>query len=100
MNLALKGIVGVGAMSILAQAAGNTADQTTYMNDAQSLIGQWATKAQDSSGLPLLLEYDIEGQWSLKYNALYDHIVGLNLIPTSLSQEEATWYQSQAGRSA
>jgi hypothetical protein len=95
VNLALKGIVGVGAMSVLAGAAGNTADQTSYLSQAQSLISQWATKAQDSGGQHLLLEYDIEGQWSLKYNALYDRILGLNLIPSSIITEESSWYTSQ-----
>lgn len=96
VNLALKGIVGVGAMSILAAAAGNTADQQSYLTQAQTLIGEWAVKAQDSSGQHLLLEYDIEGQWSLKYNALYDRVLGLNLVPAAILSEEATWYTSQA----
>src|SRR5262249_38338802 len=96
VNLALKGIVGVGAMSILAGAAGNTADQHSYLSQAQSLAGQWATKAQDGSGHHLLLEYDVQGQWSLKYNALYDRLLGLNLVPASVLAEEASWYASQA----
>ncbi len=96
VNLALKGIIGVGAMSILGAAAGNTADQASYLTQAQTLIGQWATKAQDSSGQHLLLEYDVEGQWSLKYNALYDRILGLNLVPAAVLTEEAKWYSSQA----
>jgi len=96
VNLALKGIVGVGAMSILASAAGNVADQAGYLSDAQTLIGQWATKAQDSSGQHLLLEYDVQGQWSLKYNALYDRILGLNLVPAAIRAEESSWYASQA----
>jgi hypothetical protein len=96
VNLALKGIVGVGAMSILAGAAGNTSDQQSYKSQAQTLIGQWATKAQDSSGHHLLLEYDIQGQWSLKYNAFYDRALGLNLVPATVLSEEASWYASQA----
>ena len=96
INLALKGIVGVGAFSILAGAAGNTADATSYKTQAQSLAAQWATKAQDSGGKHLLLEYDVQGQWSLKYNALYDRVLGLNLVPASVLTEEATWYASQA----
>ena len=96
VNLALKGIVGVGAMSILAGAAGNTADQKSYLSQAQTLIGQWEIKAQDGSGKHLLLEYDVQGQWSLKYNALYDRVLGLNLVPAAILAEEASWYSSQA----
>jgi hypothetical protein len=96
VNLALKGIVGVGAMSILAGAAGNTADQMSYLGQAQTLIAGWATKAQDTSGKHLLLEYDVEGQWSLKYNAFYDRVLGLNLVPPAILAEETAWYASQA----
>ncbi|HEX3776988.1 MAG TPA: DUF4965 domain-containing protein [Polyangiaceae bacterium] len=96
VNLALKGIVGVGAMSILAGAAGNSADAASYGSQARALAAQWATKAQDSSGMHLLLEYDKPGTWSLKYNALYDKILGLNLVPSAISNEEAAWYASQA----
>jgi hypothetical protein len=96
VNLALKGIVGVGAMSILSGFAGDGAAQKSYLAQAQSLIGSWATMAQDGSGEHLLLEYDVMGQWSLKYNALYDRILGLNLIPAAVMQEETSWYASQA----
>jgi hypothetical protein len=96
VNLALKGIVGVGAMSILAGAAGNTNDQQSYRSQAQTLIAQWATKAQDGSGHHLLLEYDVQGQWSLKYNAFYDRALGLDLVPAAILAEEASWYASQA----
>jgi Domain of unknown function (DUF4965)/Domain of unknown function (DUF1793)/Domain of unknown function (DUF5127) len=96
VNLALKGIVGVGAMSILAGFAGNAPDQASYLAEAKTLAAQWATKAQDTSGKHLLLEYDKPGTWSLKYNALYDKILGLNLVSTEILNEEAAWYASQA----
>ena len=96
VNLALKGIVGVGAMSQLADLAGNAADAQSYGAQAKLLAGQWTTKAQDASGKHLLLEYDKPGTWSLKYNALFDRVLGLGLVPTSVLTEEAAWYASQA----
>jgi glutaminase A-like protein/uncharacterized protein DUF5127/uncharacterized protein DUF4964 len=96
VNLALKGIVGVGAMSVLATFAGNTADQQSYAAQAKTLAGRWATMAQDASGKHLLLEYDKPGTWSLKYNALFDRVLGLGLVPASILAEEAAWYRSQA----
>jgi Domain of unknown function (DUF4965)/Domain of unknown function (DUF1793) len=106
VNLALKGIVGIGAMSLLAEAAGNTTDQQSYLGQAQTFIATWATKAQATSNQHLLLVYDegqdagfsmpVQSTWSLKYNALYDRILGLNLIPASVLAEEASWYASQA----
>ncbi|HEY2515172.1 MAG TPA: DUF4965 domain-containing protein [Polyangiaceae bacterium] len=96
-NLALKGIVGVGAMGVLAQAAGNSADAASYASQAQSLIAKWAALAEDDGGAAhTLLEYDQSGTWSLKYNALYDRILGLGLVPASVIQQETAWYASKA----
>jgi hypothetical protein len=97
-NLALKGILGVGAMSILAKAAGNTADAQSYLTHAQTLIAQWATKAKDGAAAHLLLEYDQPGTWSLKYNAFYDKVLKLNLVPPAVLANEAAWYGSKANQ--
>ena len=94
-NLALKGILGVGAMGQIADFAGNTTDARYYSGQASSLIGQWATKSQDSSNQHLKLAYDQDGTWSLKYNAFPDKLLGLNLLTTGILQEEAAWYSGK-----
>lgn len=99
-NLALKGIIAIGAMGIIARAAGNSADQSTYSSAAASLIGQWAQLGQDASQAHLDIAYTESdtaqntgaGTYSLKYNAFPDRLLGLKLIPTSVLQEEAGWY--------
>jgi len=107
-NLALKGIIGVAAMgNIIAPLAGHTDDAQHYSSTAQDYIRQWATMAQDPSGKHLMLTYtetnqqgttgptDGTGTWSLKYNAYPDKVLGTNLVPDSVLQEEATWYETQ-----
>lgn len=99
-NLALKGILAIGAMGLIAKAAGKTTDQTSYSNTASSLITQWAQLGQDASQAHLDIAYTEAdtnsgtgaGTYSLKYNAFPDRTLGLNLIPTSVLQEEAAWY--------
>jgi hypothetical protein len=99
-NLALKGIIGIGAMGIIAQAAGNGTDHQFYSSTAANLIGQWASLGQDASQSHLDIAYTETdtaqgtgaGTYSLKYNAFPDHLLGLNLIPASVLQEEAGWY--------
>lgn len=97
VNLALKGILGIGAMSLIAGAAGETADQARYMSVARGYISQWVTKGLDSSGTHMKLAYDQDGTWSLKYNGSPDRILGLGLVPLGVATMEAAWYQSQAG---
>jgi hypothetical protein len=99
VNLALKGILGVGAMSIIANAAGNANDKQAYLNTAKGFIPQWVTKGTDQAG-NLRLKYDAPGTWSLKYNAFYDGVLGLNLVPADVLMKEAALYKTQAAQYA
>jgi hypothetical protein len=97
VNLALKGIVAIGAMSIVAQFAGNSADQASYYSTARSYASQWVSKGEDPSSPYLDLAYGDTGTWSLKYNGFPDKLLGLGLVPTGIETQEASWYQSNAG---
>jgi hypothetical protein len=96
VNLALKGIIGIGAMSRIATMAGQPADSAAYLAKARDYIGQWQTKATDSTGKHLKLAYDQDGTWSLKYNGYADAVLGLGLVPKAVAQKEADWYVSRA----
>jgi hypothetical protein len=96
VNLALKGIVGIGAMSRIASAAGQTADAAHYLAIARDYIGRWSQMAVDSSGDHLKLAYDQDGTWSQKYNGYADRVLGLHLVSDSVVAEEAAWYLSRA----
>ncbi len=57
VNLALKGILGVGAMGQVASYAGSTADAAKYGGAARTMIGQWARRAQSGTGPHLTMQY-------------------------------------------
>jgi hypothetical protein len=102
-NLALKGIIALGAMSRIAGAAGNRADQQFYASTASRLIKQWQQFSQDPTQAHLDIAYSEfdtatdtgAGSYSLKYNAFPDTLLDLNLIPSAVAAEEAAWYQQQ-----
>jgi hypothetical protein len=96
-NLALKGIVGIGAMGVVSSVAGNTADAAHYTTLARSYISRWTSLAEDSSGGHLKLAYDQDGTWSLKYNGFPDRLLGLELVPVGTAAREAAWYSAHAG---
>ena len=98
VNLALKGILAIGAMAQIAKAAGNAADTASYRSTASSYISQWVTKAQDTGSNHLKLAYDQPGTWSLKYNGYPDALLGLRLIPDSVARQEAAWYLTQTNQ--
>ncbi len=92
VNLALKGIIGLGAMSQISTAAGNAADSASYLSTAQSYISQWAVKAQDTTNTNLKLAYDQPDTWSLKYNGYPDTLLGTGLVTTVVAAREGNWY--------
>jgi hypothetical protein len=87
-NLALKGIIAIGAMAKLAT---NASDAAHYHGIASDYIGQWRGKAMDAAG-QLKLAYDMPGTWSLKYNGYADALLGLNLVPAAVTASEGSWY--------
>ncbi|WP_233533845.1 DUF5127 domain-containing protein [Kitasatospora sp. SolWspMP-SS2h] len=96
-NLALKGIVGIGAMGVVATATGNSADAARYSALARSFVSRWTSLSEDSSGSHLKLAYDQDGTWSLKYNGFPDRLLGLDLVPVGTAAREAAWYAAHAG---
>jgi hypothetical protein len=97
-NLALKGILAIGAMGQISTAAGNAADAARYRATAGTYSSQWVAKARDSTKDHLKLAYDQPGTWSLKYNGYPDRLLGLNLVASAVAQEEADWYLTQVNQ--
>lgn len=108
VNLALKGIEAVGAMSQISAYAGKPDQSTHYRTRAEQMIKTWAKLGQNSDGTHLLLQYreaanpqspdttaEPDSYWSLKYNGYPDKLLSLNLIPKSILAEEAAWYRTQ-----
>ncbi|WP_249227901.1 glutaminase domain-containing protein [Kutzneria sp. CA-103260] len=95
-NLALKGIVGIGAMSLISRFLGNAGEADHYLSVARSYISQWFDLAQDPSGTHLKMAYDQNNTWSLKYNGYPDELLGLDLVPEAVHAQEAAFYQANA----
>jgi hypothetical protein len=96
VNLAIKGIIGVAAFSVIANAAGNSSDAATYKAKAASFIPYWTTNSQDPTGKHLDLTYNGadggNGTWGTTYNCFADRLLGTGLVPQSVLAEQAAWY--------
>jgi len=57
VNLALKGIIGVGAMGQIAALAGHMSDASHYSAASHSMITTWAQLSQSTTGPHLTLQY-------------------------------------------
>ncbi|UVI28393.1 glutaminase family protein [Paenibacillus spongiae] len=98
-NLSVKAIVGIAAYAQLCGQTGRTAEQARYGESAAALASQWMDKALDSSddtdsGLSMKtkLTFDKPGTWSLKYNMVWDSLLGVNLFPQELKEQEVERY--------
>ncbi|GAV98948.1 DUF1793-domain-containing protein [Lentinula edodes] len=91
-NLAIKGIVGIKAMSEIWGILGNTAQQSNYSSIASNYVTQWQTFATSTTGPHLTLDYNDESSWGLSYNLFGDKLLGLNLFPASVYDEQTAWY--------
>ncbi|KAJ3568603.1 hypothetical protein NP233_g5597 [Leucocoprinus birnbaumii] len=93
-NLAIKGIVGIKAMSQIASLLGDTATANNYSSIASNYVSQFQSLAQSNTGAHLTLSYGNGNSWGLTYNLFGDKLLKLNLFPQSLYQQQTNWYGS------
>ncbi|KAF7428113.1 hypothetical protein PC9H_007332 [Pleurotus ostreatus] len=94
-NLALKGIIGIAAMSKIADAAGETSDRDRFNATAHTAIDLWQKEAVSSSSVNFV--YGSSDNSALIYNLYADKLLKLNLVPDSVYTLLTSFYQSSAG---
>ncbi|KAE8152723.1 hypothetical protein BDV25DRAFT_150683 [Aspergillus avenaceus] len=87
-NLALKGIIGINAMSKLAEVAGYSANASYYKNISDTYIAKWEEYGMSRDGTHAKLAYDWYGSWTTIYNLYADaqlcfHLEGTDISPGS-----------------
>ena len=97
-NLALKGILAIQAMSVIASKTGNSADATSYANTASSYLSQWQVYGINSEASPphTNLAYQEPDSHGLLYNLYADKLLGLNFVPQSVYDMQSNFYPTVA----
>ncbi|OBZ70311.1 hypothetical protein A0H81_09943 [Grifola frondosa] len=95
-NLAIKGIVGIKAMSEIAALVGDTARSSNYSSIATSYVQQWQIFATSSDGKHLTLSYGNDSSWGLSYNMYADKLLNTNVFPSSVFDMQTAWYSTVA----
>eukprot|EP01060_Flectonema_neradi_P004513 TRINITY_DN1291_c0_g2_i3.p1 TRINITY_DN1291_c0_g2~~TRINITY_DN1291_c0_g2_i3.p1 ORF type:complete len:359 (+),score=58.80 TRINITY_DN1291_c0_g2_i3:2081-3157(+) len=94
-NLAVKGIVALGAYSQLMTQIGNYAAGNAYMSIAKNFADAWVINSTDASGTHTKLQYNLTGTWSQKYNLVWQPILGLDLVPSSVIEMDMKYYRTK-----
>jgi hypothetical protein len=110
-NLAIKGIIGIKAASVIQGLLGNTAKASNYsvraasitvirtpLTHTQSIAASYVTKFQklatSTTGAHLTLDYQDNGSWGIAYNLWSDKLLKLDLFPSSIYTEQTAWYKT------
>jgi hypothetical protein len=91
-NLSVKAILGLAAYGNLCKMRGDTADAERYAQLAKVDAEHWVKVSAD--GDHSRLAFDKPNTWSQKYNLAWDRILGLNVFPPSVAQEEVAYYKT------
>lgn len=88
-NLSVKAIMGLGAFADLCERVGK--DGSLYRAKAEEFTACWLQEADD--GDHYRLAFDRPGTWSIKYNLVWDDLLGLGLFPAEAKEKEIAYYK-------
>ena len=89
-NLSLKAILGIAAYAWLA-------GDDSYMAIAKDYAAKWETDAKADHGASRLVFDNADG-WSLKYNMVWDNLLGFNLFSEAVKKAEIEFYKQKMNR--
>ena len=93
-NLALKGIIGIEAMAVIANLTGNTTTSENYSSIAHNYIAEWQIlgTAMDADPPHTTLAYGMNDTHGDLYNIYGDKELGLGLVPQAVYDMQSAFY--------
>ncbi len=95
VNLAIKAIIGLAAAGQIATIIGDSANAAAWSDAATSNVESWVELSTDNTGDYLNLEQGVSGTWSTLYNAYYETVIGVSLVPEQVAANQASFYLNQ-----
>ncbi|KAK3650978.1 hypothetical protein LTR56_006029 [Elasticomyces elasticus] len=95
-NLALKGMIGIQAMAMIANMTGHPSDGSNFSGIAADYISQWQTLGVASDKTHTTLSYGNDSSHGLLYNLYADALLQTNLVPKEIYQMQSDFYPDVA----
>ena len=89
-NLSLKAILGIASYSYLS-------GDNTYMKKAEEYARKWEKEAKAQHGATRL-SFDKADSWSIKYNMVWDSLLGFHIFSDDVKKAEIKLYKSKMNR--
>ncbi len=89
VNLSAKAIVGVACWARLLDRLGRGGEAADWRRRAAEMAESWRARCEKDEGTALV--FDGTG-WSMKYNLVWDLVLGLGLLPQSFYEKETRSY--------
>lgn len=96
VNLSAKAILGIAAYGQICENHEDRSEGKRYLDQAREMAKKWVAMARD--GDHTRLAFDKPGTWSQKYNLVWDRVLGLNLFPPEVAQNEIKFYRSKLNK--
>ena len=93
-NLSLKAIVALACYADMAGKLGKKDVAAEYRKTAEDMAAMWKERAKDHDHYRLA--FDQPGTWSMKYNLVWDKILGLKLFDPEIARAELAYYRKVA----
>lgn len=91
-NLSLKAICAIGAFSIVYSTLGQSQKAEECLKASRQMADAWAEKADNGDG-SFRLAFNSPDTFSLKYNMVWDKVMGLNIFPSYVMASEMASYR-------
>ncbi|RYP68049.1 hypothetical protein DL771_006890 [Monosporascus sp. 5C6A] len=91
-NLALKGILGLQAMSAIARVVEEDGDAGDFSRTAVDYYGRWEEMAMDPAKDHTMLAYQWRSSWGLLYNLYMDKLLNLGIASPALYDTQSAFY--------
>ncbi|PCH43422.1 DUF1793-domain-containing protein [Wolfiporia cocos MD-104 SS10] len=93
-NLAIKGIIGIQAMSEISKAVQEDTDSQKFSRTASVYMNSWKSLALSSNQQNILFAYGDSGSWGLMYNLYADLLLQTHLVDETIYQDQTAFYDT------
>lgn len=92
-NLSLKAIMGIAGYAIIKGMLGDNRAKRKYMSMARDMALDWEKRASNGDG-SYRLAFDRPGTFSMKYNIVWDKLLGTGIMPKNVIESEVASYRA------